>query len=159
MTHLITTCWAHNPDERPSFEEIAQELQSYVTVKKYGTDEGSGEPTEGGTDAASSYGFGSRANESRGLSKSTLFPDRLANPSVHSLTLNRTDSGGKSSRNTTRNNTRNSSNGGSSGPPSKNTSAYNFGGPTSRNTTKEGYAAGVPAPPGAADVRRSYPSI
>lgn len=68
MTHLITTCWAQDPEDRLSFEQIAQELQSYVTVKKYGTDEGSGDPTEGD---ASSYGFGSRAHESRGVSKST----------------------------------------------------------------------------------------
>ena len=68
MNHLITACWAPNQEDRPSFNDV-QELQSYVNVKKYGGDEGSGEPTEGD---ASSYGFGSRANESRGVSKSTL---------------------------------------------------------------------------------------
>jgi serine/threonine protein kinase len=69
MIHLITACWAHNPDERPSFDEIVQELQSYVNVKKYGGDEASGDAVTEGD--ASSYGFGSRANESRGVSKST----------------------------------------------------------------------------------------
>ncbi len=72
MIHLITTCWAHNPDERPSFDEIVQELQSYVNVKKYGGDDGSGDAVTEGD--ASSYGFGSRANESRGVSKSTPPP-------------------------------------------------------------------------------------
>lgn len=131
MIHLITACWAHNPDERPSFDEIVQELQSYVNVKKYGGDEASGDAVTEGD--ASSYGFGSRANESRGVSK---------------------NSGGKSSKNNTRNSrntTRNTSSGGSGGPPSKNTSAFGFAKPSSRSTTKEGYAAGMPAPSATVD--------
>jgi len=115
MTHLINKAWTQLPEDRPSFEEIAQELQSYVNVKKYGEDN-SNEPTDGVE--ASSYGFGTRANESKGLSKTS----------------------GKSSRNNTRNSSSNNS-----GPPSKNTSAYNFDQPGSKNTTKEGYAPGAPA--------------
>jgi len=126
MAHLIKTNWDQEPQNRLSFGDIVQELQSYVNVKKYGADEKADNSPEGTEAEAASYGFGARVGESRGMS--------AGRSSIYQTNSN----SNQNSRNTSRNTSKNTA---------KNTSAYDFPPPgDSRNSTKDGYSAGQAMP-------------